>query len=90
MTKIVKQTEKKIPENHIDDAFSIINDYLPYSYVERVQAKLKDNKITPGIIRNVKSKSNNSHFKHIQVVNALLEVALEEKNALARLKDLLQ
>ena len=90
MTNITKKNKTDTMENHIEKAYLIINEHLPHSYVERVQEKLKDPKITAGIIRNVRARTTKSSERKVSVINALLEVALEEKAETDKLKNLLQ
>ena len=61
---------------HIDKARLIIAEFLPSEYVEKVLAKLpKDSNISKGTIRNVKNNLSN----RLDVLNAMVEVALENK-----------
>lgn len=66
-----KNTRKNV-RSHINKAFLIIDQYLPYRYVDRVK-KLCD--APEGTIRNVRSSRNGRS----EIVEALLKVALEEK-----------
>lgn len=67
---------------HIDKAFVIIDEYLPSPYVERVIKKFAKDPPSKSIIRNVRSRLND----RIEVINALVEVALENKAAIEELK----
>ena len=61
---------------HIEKARTIIAEYLPSEYVDKVLEKLPaDSKVSKGTIRNVKNKLSN----RLDVLNAMVEVALENK-----------
>lgn len=61
---------------HIDKARTIIAEYLPTEYVDKVLEKLPaDSKVSKGTIRNVKNKLSD----RLDVLNAMVEVALEHK-----------
>jgi 3-dehydroquinate synthetase len=78
MTNIKKKTTREDMQMHIDKAFIIIEEHLPQEYVNKVMDKLQSKTITRGIIRNVRNKTGKVENK-IEVVNALVEVALEHK-----------
>jgi hypothetical protein len=85
MTNILNNTKGKDVQLHITKAYKIIDEYLPFNYVEQVLRKLpKDSSITKSIIRNVKKK----HTTRIDVINAMVEVALENKKQISKLKRL--
>jgi hypothetical protein len=85
MTKITKNNTSKNMQLHIDKAYEIIDAHLPFHYTDAVQAKLpKDSGITSGMIRNVKKKLT----KRIDILNAMVEVALENKNLEENFKEL--
>ena len=70
---------------HIDKARSIITDFLPTEYVEKVLAKLpKDSNISKGTIRNVKNNLSN----RLDVLNAMVEAAKENKALQEKLIDI--
>jgi hypothetical protein len=76
MTNIVIKKKEEDVQTHIDKAYEIIDNYLPINYVKYVLEKLPENtKITSGMIRNVKNKVS----KRIDILNAMVEVALEYK-----------
>lgn len=61
---------------HIEKARLIITEYLPTEYVDKVLEKLPEgSSISKGTIRNVKNKLSN----RLDVLNAMVEVALENK-----------
>lgn len=61
---------------HINKAYEIIEAHLPFNYTTEVLKKLPpDSGITSGMIRNVKQKLS----KRIDILNAMVEVALENK-----------
>lgn len=81
----LNNTKVKDVQIHIKKAYQIIDDYLPFNYVEEVLKKLpKDTNVTKAIIRNVKKK----HSSRLDVLNAMVEVALEHKKQQATLKRL--
>ena len=85
MTNILNNTKGKDVQSHIAKAYTIIDEFLPFNYVEDVLQKLpKGTSITKSIIRNVKKK----HSCRLDVLNAMVEVALDNKKQLARLKKL--
>lgn len=77
MTKINNKKTCKNVHSHIDKAFEIIDEFLPYPYVERVK---KHTKGSSGTIRNVRSKREGN----IQIIEALLKVALENKKLIEK------
>lgn len=85
MTNILNNTKGKDVQSHIAKAYKIIDEYLPFNYVEDVLKKLpKDSSITKSIVRNVKKK----HSVRIDVLNAMVEVALDNKKQITKLKKL--
>lgn len=85
MTNILNNTKAKDVQLHIAKAYKIIDEYLPFNYVEEVLKKLpKDSSITKSIVRNVKKK----HSVRIDVLNAMVEVALDNKKQITKLKKL--
>lgn len=85
MTNILNNTKAKDVQLHIAKAYKIIDEYLPFNYVEDVLKKLpKDSSITKSIVRNVKKK----HSVRIDVLNAMVEVALDNKKQITKLKKL--
>lgn len=72
MTNITKRISSKNVHLHIDKAFAIIDEYLPFPYVDKVQKLVKS---SSGTIRNVKSQKKGN----IKIIEALLKVALENK-----------
>lgn len=85
MTKILNNTNDKDVQLHIVKAYKIIDEYLPFSYVEEVLKKLpKGTSVTKCIIRNVKKKKST----RLDVINAMVEVALDNKKQIAILKRL--
>lgn len=85
MTNITNNTKGKDVQIHIAKAYKIIDEYLPFNYVDDVLKKLpKGNSITKNIIRNVKKKNSS----RLDVLNAMVEVALDNKRQMAKLKKL--
>ena len=76
MTNIIINNKQKDMQLHIEKARTIIAEYLPSEYVDKVLEKLPaDSKVSKGTIRNVKNKLSN----RLDVLNAMVEVALENK-----------
>lgn len=85
MTNVTKNNKADNVQTHIEKAYQIIDKHLPFNYVELVLEKLPENtKISKGMIRNVKNKSS----KRIDILNAMVEVALENKDLEDKLKRL--
>lgn|SRR5690606_33137360 len=83
VTKLIKKTVQKNVQMHMDDVWAIIDTYLPrYGYVERVQ-KLISKKVAVGTIRNIRNKRQGD----LDVVQAMLNVALEEKAKIEELSN---
>jgi len=80
MTNIKEKTTIGDVYSHIIKAFDIIDKFLPKRYVEKVLEKLPQNTtITSGIIRNVRNRTQPNLESRLEVVNALVEVALENQ-----------
>lgn len=89
MTNIKEKEIGTDVQMHINKAFQIIELYLPKMYVEKVLEKFPtDTKITSGIIRNVRNKTQTNLESRLEVVNALVEVALENKKQQEKLQNL--
>lgn len=70
---------------NITKAYEIIEEHLPFNYSSEVMNKLpKDGSITMGMIRNVKKKLSS----RLDILNAMVEVALEHKTQKENLKKL--
>jgi hypothetical protein len=87
MTKIKEKKEKQDVQLHIAKAFVIINEHLPEHYVQEVRKKLPE--VSSGIIRNVKNKTNEITENRLNVINALVEVALDNKKEKEKLQSLI-
>ncbi|MBC7642197.1 MAG: hypothetical protein H7174_07650 [Flavobacterium sp.] len=86
MTKIIEKKEKQDVQLHIAKAFVIINEHLPDNYVQEVLEKVPT--VSAGIVRNVRNKCNRITENRLNVVNALVEVALSNKKEKLKLKSL--
>lgn len=85
MTVLPINTTLEDMEIHIEKAYQIIDKHLPFKYNNLVMAKLpKELGVTSGMIRNVKKGAT----KRIDILNALVEVALENKKLLENFKQL--
>lgn len=71
---------------HILKAQEIINEFLPFNYVKLTLDKLNVKKITvtPGTIRNVKQGKG----KRLDIIEALVEVALDNKKQIKKIEKL--
>jgi len=85
MTNIKEKTTVSNLQEHIERAFEIINEYLPSPYVDRVLALLPEPKPKKGYIRNVRYRVTPAHDNRIDIINALLEVAKENKLEIEKL-----
>lgn len=89
MTKIIEKSKQIDVHLHIDKAYKIISDGLPTDYVEKVRAKLPNEKgLTPGIVRNLKSRITLYPKSRINVLTAIVEVAKEYQAELEKLEKL--
>lgn len=88
MTNIQTKTKGKDMRLHIDKAYGIIDNNLPDNYVNSVKSKLIGQNVTSGIIRNIRNRKTEYPMNHIHVVNALVQVANEYQNELAKLETL--
>lgn len=75
MTNIIINNKQKDMELHIKKARAIIDEFLPAEYTEKVQKKLAYKQVSNGTIRNVR----NGLSDRLDVLNAMVEVALEQK-----------
>ncbi|WP_026730173.1 hypothetical protein [Flavobacterium denitrificans] len=84
MQTVLNNTNSKDVQLHIDKAYKIIDEYLPENYVEAIINILpKELNVTKPMIYNVKRKAS----KRLDILNAMVEVALENKSALEKLKN---
>ena len=80
MTSIKRNHSKLDVYSHIREAYEVIEEFLPKMYVDKVLEKLPENtKITSGIIRNIRNRTNPNVSSNLEVLNALVEVALDHK-----------
>jgi hypothetical protein len=83
MTNITIKNKDKNMQMHIEKAYQIIDNHLPFNYVEAVIKKLPENtEVSKGMIRNAKKKLS----KRIDILNAMVEVALENKELVEKFK----
>jgi hypothetical protein len=84
MTKITNNNNLKDMQIHIQKAYDLIDKYLPANYAKGVLKKLpEDSGISKGMIRNVKKKTST----RLDILNAMVEVALEYKELEEKLKE---
>lgn len=82
MKGLLKKNNLTDVQIHIDKAFKIIDEYLPEYYVDEVLKKLTKNpEISRTLIYNVRKKMS----KRLDIINAMVEVALEHKKLQQRL-----
>lgn len=87
MTNIINNNKEHDMQLHIQKAYEIIDQYLPTNYANEVIEKLPTgSRITKGMIRNVKNKLN----ARLDILNAMVEVALENKRLQEKLKKTLK
>lgn len=85
MTKILKNTTSKSVHSHIEKAYKTIDEWLPRNYVLEVHQKLpKGKNISRGTMHNVRQKKS----LRLDILNAMVEVALENKKQIEKLKKL--
>ena len=81
MTKVKKINSRKNMHLHTARAFEVIDEYLPYPYVCKVQKIVE---YSSSSIRNVRSK----RAGNIKIINALLKVSIQNKRELEKLQNL--
>lgn len=82
MTNLINKNDTDDVQVHIDNAYKILDLHLPTAYVDTVLKKLPKDQYSKSVIRNVRAKLNIK----LEVLNALVEVALENKNQIEILK----
>ena len=86
MTVLPINTTLEDMDIHIEKAYQIIDKHLPFNYTKAVLAKFpQDAGVTSGMIRNVKKRATKTR---IDILNAMVEVALENKNLLENFREL--
>lgn len=85
MTNIKEKITVSDVKIHIEKAFEIINEFLPSPYVDKVLALLPEPKPKKSYIRNVRYRITASHDNRIDIINALLQVAKDNKAAIEKL-----
>jgi hypothetical protein len=76
-------------QTHIENAFSIINKYLPVRYVKKVQelAMNSGKELDPRIIHSVRARAPKYNMdNYIHIILLLVEVANENKTKIEKLK----
>lgn len=87
MQTIPNKTKLKDVQLHITKAYEIIDQYLPRDYVGEVLKKLpKDSNISAQSIYNARKKMS----KRIEIINAMVEVALRHKKLQEKLAKTIQ
>lgn len=85
MTNIKEKITASDVKVHIEKAFEIINEFLPSPYVDKVLALLPEPKPKKSYVRNVRYRITASHDNRIDIINALLQVAKDNKAAIEKL-----
>lgn len=85
MTNIKEKLTDSDIKAHIEKAFEIIDVYLPSPYVEKVWALLPEPRPKKSYIRNVRYRVTPAHDNRIDIINALLLVAKENKANIEKL-----
>lgn len=81
MTNVNKKAPPIDMQLHIESAFKIIEEHLPYQYVPKVISKLRDSEVinvSGATIRRIKTKGPVKPY-NLPVITALLEVAKENQ-----------
>lgn len=87
MSKLIKKKKTSNVQTHIDQAYKLIDEFLPGDYVDLVIEKLpNDKQITKRMIRLVRNQVNTKTNPKLEILNAIVEVALENKNQVEKLK----
>lgn len=82
MKNLQNKKQKNDVHIHIENGFDIINTYLPTDYLEKVLLKFpKRNDITKDMISNVRRKRQNP-TNSLDIFKAILEVAVENRDAI--------
>ena len=85
MVNILNNTSSSDVHSHIDKAYAVLDSWLPRIYVSEVREKLKDKNVSSFKINNVRLRKS----VHIDILNAMVEVALEYKEKEEKLKKLI-
>jgi hypothetical protein len=86
MANFKKQTNKIDVQMHIKKSYEFIDKYLPATYLARVREKLpKSLNVSDGHIKNIKNQFSKPD-NQLEVLNALVEVALENKQSIEKLE----
>jgi hypothetical protein len=84
MTNILNKMKENDVHTHINKAYALLDEHLPYEYAKEVVTELaKSNvKVTAGTVRNVKAGKTS----RLDVLNALLLIAKRNKKQKEKLK----
>jgi hypothetical protein len=85
MTNIKQKVTLSNVKTHIEKAFEIIDEFLPSPYVDKVLAILPEPKPKKSYVRNVRYRVTAAHDNRIDIINALLQVAKDNKAAIEKL-----
>ena len=85
MTNIKQKVTLSNVKTHIEKAFEIIDEFLPSPYVDKVLAILPEPKPKKSYVRNVRYRVTAAHDNRIDIINALVQVAKDNKAAIEKL-----
>lgn len=80
-------------QTHINKIYDFINKHLPYSYVDEVIEYFKEKNITSpskSTIRKVRTRVSSSYEIRFDILEALVEVATKNKEAVENLDQVMQ
>lgn len=89
MTNISIKSKSNDVQLHMEKAFTIIDTFLPKTYVSKVLEKAPpEMKLYSGLVRNVRNRVPSINLKnHVSTVQLLVEVALENKRNIEKLRE---
>jgi hypothetical protein len=92
MTKIKIKSKTIDVHSHIKKAFTIIDSFLPKTYVDKVLERAPEEiKLYAGLVRNVRNRVPGLNVNnHVQIVQLLVEVAKENKKNIENLEKSIQ
>lgn len=89
MTKVSKKEKQKDMQSHIqEEAFKLIDDYLPEFYASEAREKLLKLELTVDLelIQAVKNKRGKKNPLFLKILNVLVEIAHDNKQTLDSIK----
>jgi len=89
MTNLSKKLTQKDMQSHIqEEAFKLIDNYLPEFYASEARERLLKQYLTVDLelIQAVKNKRGKKNPRFLKILNVLVEIALENKQTLDSIK----